>query len=129
MARKFNVHVPLAALFQYLTQTVKAESAIVQEVTNVPGVSGHGAEGVRTTGCERVEANEAHVGQERPAVNVTPEVQVVGKHQESPQEIPAQRKTWRIWISFICFSVALKCGSWDLTLHEYDATLIQYYIS
>lgn len=72
------------------TQTVEAERSIVEEVADVPGLRGHGAEGVGAAGGEGVNADEQHVDQQRPGVAVTQEVHGGAEHAEAPQEVPAE---------------------------------------
>lgn len=72
------------------TQTVEAERSVVEEVADVSGLRGHGAEGVGAAGGEGVNADEQHVDQQGPGVAVAQEVQRGAEHAEAPQEVPAK---------------------------------------
>lgn len=67
-----------------LTQAVEAERPIVEEVADVSGLRGHGAEGVSAAGREGVNADEQHVHQQGPGVAVGHEVQGGAEDAEAP---------------------------------------------
>lgn len=54
------------------TQAVHAESRVIEEVADVPGAGGHGAEGVGAAGGEGIDAAGQQVGEEGPGVGVLP---------------------------------------------------------
>lgn len=87
------------------TQAEEVDSAIVQEVADVPGVLGHGAEGMRTAGCKGVHAAGAHVHQQRPGVAVILDVCHVQCGNEPPREEPGTQHGpcnpggWRLLLS------------------------------
>lgn len=74
-----------------LTQAVEAERSVVEEVADVSGLRGHGAEGVSAAGREGVNADEQHVDQQGPGVAVGHEVQGGAEDAETPQEVPAKQ--------------------------------------
>lgn len=69
-------------------QTVEADGSVVEEVADVAGLWGHGAESVSTAGGEGVDADEQHVHQQRPGVAVRQEVHGGAESKETPQEVP-----------------------------------------
>lgn len=75
-----------------LTQAVEAERPVVKEVTDVTGLRGHGAEGMRAAGGEGVNTDEQHVHQQGPGVAVGQEIHIGAEHGEMPQEIPETNK-------------------------------------
>lgn len=75
------------------TQAVEAERSVVEEVADVAGLRGHGAEGVGAAGGEGVNADEQHVHQQGPGVAVGQEVQGGAEGAEVPQEVPGTNKT------------------------------------
>lgn len=74
-----------------LTQAVEAERSVVEEVADVSGLRGHGAEGVSAAGREGVNTDEQHVHQQGPGVAVGHEVQGGAQDAETPQEVPAKQ--------------------------------------
>lgn len=71
------------------TQAEKVDGAVVQEVADVPGVLGHGAEGVCTAGGEGVHAAGAHVHKQGPGVAVILDVYHTQGRHKPPHEEPA----------------------------------------
>lgn len=74
------------------TQAVEAERSVVEEVADVSGLRGHGAEGVGAAGGEGVNADEQHVDQQWPGVAVAQEVEHGAEHAEAPQEVPGRQE-------------------------------------
>lgn len=74
------------------TETVQAERSVVEEVADVTGLGGHGAEGVSAAGGEGVQADQKHVDEHRPGVALLQEVQRKAQHAEAPQEVPGRQE-------------------------------------
>lgn len=70
------------------TQAEEVDGAIVQEVADVPGVLGHGAEGMCTAGCKGVHAAGAHVHKQRPGVAVILDICHIQCGNKPPHEEP-----------------------------------------
>lgn len=96
-----------------LTEAVEAERSIVEEVADVSGLWGHGAEDVSAAGGEGVNADEQHVDQQRPGVAVAQEVHGGAEQEEPPQEVPARNKT--SW-----FEASSKDNDTTSVLHKTD---------
>lgn len=97
-----------------LTQTVEADGSVVEEVADVAGLWGHGAESVSTAGGEGVDADEQHVHQQRPRVAVRQEVHGGAERKETPQEVPENTS-----LSYLSMTISSKlsltfqsCYSW-----------------
>lgn len=71
------------------TQAEKVDSAVVQEEADVPGVLGHGAEGVCTAGGKGVHAAGAHVHEQGPGVAVILDIYHTQRRHKPPHEEPA----------------------------------------
>ena len=70
------------------TQTEEVDGAVVQEVADMAGVPGHGAEGVCTAGCQGEQAAGAHVHEQRPGVAVIQDVRHLQGAHKPPREEP-----------------------------------------
>lgn len=73
-------------------QAVHAESSVVEEVADVPGAGGHGAEGVGTAGGQRVDAAGQEVGEEGPGIGVLPAPWALQPPHQGPHEVPGRHK-------------------------------------
>ena len=70
------------------TQAEEVDGAIVQEVADVAGVPGHGAEGVCAAGRQGEQAAGAHVHEQRPGVAVMQDVRHLQGAHKPPREEP-----------------------------------------
>lgn len=74
-----------------LTQAVHAERRVIEEVADVPGAGGHGAEGVGAAGGQGVDAAGQQVGEEGPGVGVPRAPRPPQPPHQGPHEVPAGR--------------------------------------
>lgn len=75
-----------------LTQAVEAEGAVVEEEADVACPCRHAAEGVRTAGCQRVNAAGEQQDEQGPGEGVLPRCLNEHHRRQFPQEVPASRK-------------------------------------
>lgn len=75
-----------------LTQAVEAEGAIVEEEADVACPCRHAAEGVRTAGCQWVNAAAEQQDEQGPGEGVLPRCLTEHHRHQFPQEVPASRK-------------------------------------
>lgn len=75
-----------------LTQAVEAEGAVVEEEADVACPCRHAAEGVRTAGCQRVNAAGEQQDEQGPGEGVLPRCLNEHHRHQFPQEVPASRK-------------------------------------
>lgn len=71
-----------------LTQAVHAERCVIEEVADVPGAGGHGAEGVGAAGSQGVDAAGQQVGKKRPGVGVLGAPRPPQPPHQGPHKVP-----------------------------------------
>ena len=100
------------------TQAEEVDGAVVQEVADVAGIPGHGAEGVCTAGCQGEQAAGAHVHEQRPGVAVIQDVcHLQGAHKPPRAEPGTQGCTLNLQGDGSSYSPHLKVAylpfPWD----------------